>query len=151
MGSDLRFDYSVLGDIVNLTSRLEGQSKTYGVAIIAGAKTVQMAGERFATIELDRIRVKGKTEPETVYGIFGGPQIAASDDFRRVRDLSTQMLECYRRRDWQNAINSIGMAQGLAQRYHLGTFFQLYTSRIENHRRNPPSDDWDGVYVAHEK
>jgi adenylate cyclase len=71
MGSDLRFDYSVFGDSVNLASRLEGQSKEYGFPIIAGSATALAAKDRFAILELDFIMVKGKTEPEVIYAIAG--------------------------------------------------------------------------------
>ena len=63
MGSNLRFDYSVLGDTVNLASRLEGQSKSYGVKVVLGSGTAAAAADDFAVIEIDLIRVKGKTEP----------------------------------------------------------------------------------------
>jgi len=66
MGSELRFDYSVLGDSVNLASRLEGQSKTYGMSTILGSRTATLVRGDFALLELDVIRVKGKTEPEVI-------------------------------------------------------------------------------------
>src|SRR5262249_5901045 len=79
MGSQLRFNYSVLGDAVNLASRLEGQTKNYGVPIVAGTSTMATADDEFAFLELDFIRVKGKREPEIVYGIFGGRDIAGME------------------------------------------------------------------------
>src|ERR1700759_5176293 len=71
MGSDLRFDYSVLGDSVNLASRLEGQSKEYGFPIIVGSRTALAVKDKFAILELDFIMVKGKKEPEVIYAIAG--------------------------------------------------------------------------------
>src|SRR5262249_41810751 len=71
MGSDLKFNYSVLGDSVNLASRLEGQTKEYGFPIIVGSKTAMAVKEKFAILELDFIMVKGKTEPEVIYAIAG--------------------------------------------------------------------------------
>ena len=82
MGSDLRFNYSVLGDAVNLASRLEGQTKSYGVPIIIGSKTAQLAKENFAVLELDCITVKGKTEPENIYTILGREDVARSEGFQ---------------------------------------------------------------------
>ena len=76
MGSNLRFDYSVLGDSVNLASRLEGQSKEYGFPIIAGSKTALAVKDKFAILELDFIMVKGKKEPEVIYAIAGREDVA---------------------------------------------------------------------------
>ena len=78
MGSDLRFDYSVLGDSVNLASRLEGQSKEYGFPIIVGSRTALAVKDRFAILELDFIMVKGKKEPEVIYAIAGREDTAQS-------------------------------------------------------------------------
>src|SRR6478672_6385543 len=70
MGSDMRFQYTVLGDSVNLASRIEGQTKSYGVPILIGARTAQAIKDKFAIVEIDFITVKGKTEPEVV--VYGG-------------------------------------------------------------------------------
>src|SRR5205085_9841099 len=82
MGSNLRFDYSVFGDSVNLASRLEGQSKEYGFPIIAGSTTALAARDRFAILELDFIMVKGKSEPEVIYAIAGRGDVAHSAPFQ---------------------------------------------------------------------
>src|ERR1043166_3921880 len=94
MGSDLRFDYSVYGDSVNLASRLEGQSKEYGFPIIAGSGTALAVKDRFAIPELDFIMVKGKTEPEVIYAIAGREDVAQSGRFQRLHNLTIEMLAC---------------------------------------------------------
>jgi adenylate cyclase len=99
MGSDQRFDYSVFGDSVNLASRLEGQSKEYGFPIIVGSKTALAVKDRFAILELDFIMVKGKKEPEVIYAIAGRQDTAQSGRFQRLRNLTIEMLACYRSQD----------------------------------------------------
>src|SRR5258708_19392887 len=103
MGSDLRFDYSVFGDSVNLASRLEGQSKEYGFPIIVGSRTALAAKDKFAILELDFIMVKGKTEPEGIYAIAGREDVMRSGAFQRLRNLTIEMLASYRRPDCHGA------------------------------------------------
>src|SRR3977135_3947600 len=104
MGSDVKFNYSVLGDSVNLASRLEGQSKEYGVLIIVGSQTAMAVKDKFAILELDFIMVKGKKEPEVIYAIAGREDTAQSGRFQRLRNLTIEMLACYRNRDWDGAL-----------------------------------------------
>jgi adenylate cyclase len=112
LGSDLRFNYSVLGDPVNVASRLEGQTKYYGVSIIIGSNTAEKAKEQFAILELDLIAVKGKTEPQTIYALLGGKDVAGDDRFQELRKLYSTMLYCYRSRDWDGALEAIELCQG---------------------------------------
>ena len=100
----MKFNYSVLGDSVNLASRLEGQSKEYGFPIIVGSKTALAVKDKFAILELDFIMVKGKKEPEVIYAIAGREDTAQSGHFQRLRNLTIEMLACYRNRDWDGAL-----------------------------------------------
>jgi adenylate cyclase len=147
MGSDLRFDYSVFGDSVNLASRLEGQSKEYGFPIIVGSKTALAAREKFAILELDFVMVKGKSEPEVIYAIAGRGEVAHSPRFQRLRNLTIEMLSCYRSRDWEGALAAIQRGRRADEAETLKALFDLYEARIRRFRDNPPPEDWNGAYA----
>jgi adenylate cyclase len=147
MGSDLRFDYSVLGDSVNLASRLEGQSKEYGFPIIVGSRTALAAREKFAILELDFIMVKGKKEPEVIYAIAGRADTAHSARFQRLRNLTIEMLACYRNRDWEGALAAIERGRRTDEARSLELLYNLYEARILGYQKNPPPEDWNGAFA----
>jgi adenylate cyclase len=147
MGSDLRFDYSVLGDSVNLASRLEGQSKEYGFPIIVGSNTALAVKDRFAILELDFIMVKGKKEPEVIYAIAGRQDTAQSGRFQRLRNLTIEMLACYRNRDWDGALAAIERGRRTDEAHALQLLYNLYETRILGYRNNPPPEDWNGAFA----
>jgi adenylate cyclase len=147
MGSNLRFDYSVLGDSVNLASRLEGQSKEYGFPIIVGSKTALAVKDRFAILELDFIMVKGKKEPEVIYAIAGREDTAQSGRFQRLRNLTIEMLACYRSRDWEGALAAIERGRTTDEANSLELLYHLYEARLRSYQENPPPADWDGAFA----
>jgi adenylate cyclase len=147
MGSDLRFDYSVLGDSVNLASRLEGQSKEYGFPIIVGSKTALAAKDRFAILELDFIMVKGKTEPEVIYAVAGREDMAKSERFQQLRNLTIEMLACYRSRDWDGALFAIERGRQSDVGHLLELLYNLYEKRLHAYKQSPPPDDWNGAFA----
>jgi adenylate cyclase len=147
MGSDLRFDYSVLGDSVNLASRLEGQSKEYGFPIIVGSKTALAVKDKFAILELDFIMVKGKKEPEVIYAIAGREDTAQSGRFQRLRNLTIEMLACYRSRDWDGALEAIERGRKTDAARSLELLYHLYEARIRNYQKDPPPEDWNGAFA----
>jgi len=148
MGSDQRFDYSVLGDTVNLAARLEGQSKNYGVRVVIGYATyVQVP--TLATIELDLIKVKGKTEAVRIFALVGDEDMARTDDFKAFKAKVDDVLRLYRAQDWNAARTAIVEARILSEPYDIDeTFFALYDDRVNEGEANPPGADWDGVFVA---
>jgi adenylate cyclase len=151
MGSDLRFNYSVLGDPVNLASRLEGQSKNYGVPIILGSKTASGLRDKFAVLELDCITVKGKTEPESVYTVLGRADVAGSERFGRLNNTIGEMLARFRRQDFAGAADSIARCREIDDGFGLGYLLDLYAERIRVFLQNPPPPDWNGVVVLDTK
>jgi adenylate cyclase len=147
MGSNLRFDYSVLGDSVNLASRLEGQSKEYGFPIILGSRTALAVKDRFAILELDFIMVKGKKEPEVIYAIAGREDTAHSGRFQRLRNLTIEMLACYRNRDWEGALAAIDRGRRTDDAHALKLLYDLYETRIRGYQEDPPPEDWNGAFA----
>jgi adenylate cyclase len=151
IGSDLRFNYSVLGDAVNVAARLEGQTKFYGVSIIIGAATGEKAKEKFAFLELDLITVKGKTEPQTIYALLGDEAIAGASEFQELRKLWSTMLYCYRSRDWDGALEAIAFCRSTENNFGLASLFDLYRTRIQTFQESAPPADWTGIFVAETK
>lgn len=153
MGSELRFDYTALGDTVNIASRLEGQSKPYGLAIVIGDNTALAVDDKMATIEIDLIRVKGKLTPERMHALIGDGTMLADERFRKLRQANQAMIDAYRSSNWDGADDKLTELGACAE--SLGVFFDdyldLYADRISDFRQNPPGTDWDGVYTATSK
>ena len=147
MGSDIKFNYSVLGDSVNLASRLEGQTKEYGFPIIIGSSTAMAVKDRFAILELDFIMVKGKKEPEVIYAIAGREDTAQSERFQRLRNLTIEMLACYRNRDWDGALAAMERGRNSDEGHALAYLYNLYEARIRGYQKTPPPDDWNGAFA----
>jgi adenylate cyclase len=151
LGSAVHFDYSVLGDSVNVASRLENQSKVYGFPIIAGAATALAAKDAVAVLEIDYVVVKGKTEPEAVYAIVGGKDSEATAEFKAMSELVGGILAAFRARKWDEALQLIENGRCKEHLAIPNAFFNLYVERIDELRANPPADDWNGAYVLLEK
>jgi adenylate cyclase len=153
MGSDTRFDYTALGDAVNLASRLEGQSKTYGVGIILGGPTALPVQNEFAVLELDLIRVKGKIEPAQVFALLGDETLYADDNFQTVAAINVQMLTAYRAQEWDKTAKLLIDLEASIEAipYNLATYLDLYRNRLDDIKTSPVDPDWDGVFTATSK
>ena len=151
LGSDLRFNYSVLGDPVNVASRLEGQTKYYGVPVIIGSRTAEKAKGKFATLEVDLITVKGKTEPEAIHTVLGREQVLGDIRFQEVRKVYSAMLYSYRSRDWEGALEALQACRSFDYNFGLDGLLDLYRARIQAFTEVAPPSDWNGVFVAETK
>src|ERR1700733_9282667 len=114
MGSDFRFNYSVLGDTVNLASRLEARTKDYRLPMVIGSRTAEVAKNRFATMEIDLILVKGKKQPEAVFTVLGRAEVEQDPRCRELRELNAQMLAHFRKQDWDAALGLIDRCRKIA-------------------------------------
>ena len=151
MGSDLRFQYTVMGDSVNLASRLEGQTKAYGLPILIGSRTAAAVAEQFALLEIDSIRVKGKTEAEVIYAIVGRADVAASPEFRSLQDHWAMLRVCYRKQDWTGALKMIDLCRCECERLGLVGLIDAYADRMRRLEQRSPTPEWDGVFTAETK
>ncbi len=146
MGSRQRFAYSTLGDPVNLASRLEGQTKNYGVGILVGEETTKAVPD-FAILEMDLIRVKGKTKPVRVFALLGDEILAQNSAFIEQASQHHDMISAYQGGEFKRALK---LAKQLYKEdgYDLQVCYQLYIERCEAMIKKPPGDDWDGVFTA---
>jgi adenylate cyclase len=151
MGSELRFQYTVMGDSVNLASRLEGQTALHGISLLIGSKTMQAVAEEFATLQVESILVKGKADPEVIYTVVGQRELSGTRDFELLSELWQRMLTCYRSRDWDGATEMLDRCRPLTRAFGLDELANVYGVRIREFRLNPPPGDWDGVFVAQTK
>jgi adenylate cyclase len=151
MGSDFRFNYSVLGDTVNVAARLEARTKDYRLPLVIGSRTAEKAKEKFATMEIDLIKVKGKTEPESVFMVLGRTELEGDPNCRELREVNQKFLDLYRDQQWDAALAVIDRCRSAAKNFDAAGLYEMYEERIKKFKVTPPAQDWQGAYEAESK
>ena len=145
MGSSQRFDYTCLGDSVNLASRLEGQSKPYHVKMVIGPKTYDYIKDDYLCLELDCLAVKGKSEGVKIYTIVNSNGINKA--YARSH---SDFIQYYRDMNWDKSLEYIPYLQN-AFEGDMTEYYKMMVERIEEYKINPLPKDWDGVYRTDSK
>jgi len=143
MGSSRRFDYTAMGDTINLASRLEGAAKIYRVTILAGEETHSRVAKAIVAREVDTIRVVGKAKPVSVYEIIGERGEVGAAEMEKLR-LFERARESYKRRDWEGAAELFARIEGDGAA-------EMYLVRCRELKASPPPADWDGVFELKHK
>lgn len=149
MGSVQRFDYTCLGDGVNLASRLEGQSKPYGVKIVLGPVTAEQVKDQYFVLELDKIAVKGKKQGVNIYTVIDSANVDI-ESWQGAREVHDLMIQTYRSQQWDAAEKLVQNLQG-AFDGAMDQYYDLWLERIAEMRQAQLPKDWDGTFVATSK
>lgn len=142
MGSKKKFDFTVMGDNVNISARLEAINKFYGTDIIVSEKTIQDNEEKYLTRELDNLLVKGKSKPIKIYQLIDHSNLSTDIDWQFIIKEFEEGIKLYREKDF---IHSIQKFKKIINTYPNDKPSLLYIKRCEEFIKNPPDENWQGI------
>jgi adenylate cyclase len=145
MGSSQRFDYTCLGDSVNLASRLEGQSKPYHVKLVIGQRTYELVKDEYLCLQLDCLAVKGKKEGVNIY------TIVPETGLHQVQSKTHKdFIEHYFTQRWDKCEQYYPYLE-VAFNGELKDYYDMMMERVAEYKKNPLPEDWDGIYRTNSK
>jgi adenylate cyclase len=150
MGSDIRRSYTVMGDVVNLASRIEALTRHYGVDILVGQATRDAVAGNIAWLEVDHVKVKGKEQAVTLFTPVPD-QLAAAPAFEDEMRLWLLAQASYRRQHWDEAQSALSALRSRFAESPFSGLYQQFFGRIIQYRRTPPPPDWDGTHTFDSK
>ncbi|MEE2877059.1 MAG: adenylate/guanylate cyclase domain-containing protein [Candidatus Neomarinimicrobiota bacterium] len=152
MGSNMRMNYTMMGDTVNIAARLEASAKLYGVYIQVAENTYTAVKDQFEWRFLDNVRVKGKKKPVKVFELLA-EKSDLDDDYCKLIPTFNEGLDLYLSQDWDKSLSAFKEAEALEEIFPARPTnpSSVYIERCEYLKKNPPGDDWDGIWTLTSK